>query len=295
MLSAARSLTRVYNAFLHDTGLQITQFTIMAAFALDRYRHARPSRRYAGAGAHDASAQHRPVAPGRAGRSSASVARNAARSAGRSKRFDLTPAGRAALEGALPAWEKAQQAFGAALGEERNGRDARYAAPTYAAPPTASPTHAVRRRADDPPPAGAFPRMSTLQSSRRPRGVPPQATPRYGVVSTAELTAVSGLEFLRGIMDGRYPAPPIAETCAFEPVAVEHGFVAFDAQPGPLYLNPLGHGAWRLELHAARHGDGLRRPFHAEARPGLHDAGVQDPLRPAHPGDHRQRSAPRAS
>src|SRR5689334_9376964 len=37
VLCAARSLTRVYNAFLRDTGLQITQFSILAAFALDRY------------------------------------------------------------------------------------------------------------------------------------------------------------------------------------------------------------------------------------------------------------------
>lgn len=94
--------------------------------------------------------------------------------------------------------------------------------------------------------------MNTLQSvAQASESVAPrQTTPRYGVVSTAELTAVSGLEFLRGIMDGRYPAPPIAETCAFEPIAVEHGFVAFDAQPGPLYLNPLGtvHGGWSSTL-----------------------------------------------
>jgi DNA-binding MarR family transcriptional regulator len=151
VLSAARSLTRVYNAFLHDTGLQITQFTIMAAFALDRYHTL----------AHlaDVLALERTTLLRnidllrRAGLviERQRPAGNAARSAGRSKRFDLTPAGRAALEGALPAWEKAQQAFGAALGEEEMAamRDAlrrlRRAADGIAD---------ARRetRADDPPP-----------------------------------------------------------------------------------------------------------------------------------------------
>jgi DNA-binding MarR family transcriptional regulator len=116
VLCAARSLTRVYNAFLRDTGLQITQFAILAAFTLDRYDTL----------AHlaDTLALERTTLLRnidllqRAGLAAERiVAKGAARPPGRGKRFDLTPAGRQALEDALPAWEKAQAAFGASLGE----------------------------------------------------------------------------------------------------------------------------------------------------------------------------------
>lgn len=116
VLSAARSLTRVYNAFLHDTGLQITQFTIMAAFALDRYR---TLAHLADVLALERTTLLRNIDLLRRAGWVVERERSAveAGSGGRRKRYDLTPAGRAALEGALPAWEKAQEAFGAALGD----------------------------------------------------------------------------------------------------------------------------------------------------------------------------------
>src|SRR4051794_14840792 len=117
VLSASPSLTRVYNAFLRDTGLQITQFSILAAFKLDRYR---PLSHLSETLALERTTLLRNIDLLR--RAGLVVARPAedhapARSGSRAKRFDLTQAGRDALHGALPAWEQAQQAFDAALGE----------------------------------------------------------------------------------------------------------------------------------------------------------------------------------
>jgi uncharacterized protein (TIGR00369 family) len=84
--------------------------------------------------------------------------------------------------------------------------------------------------------------MSMQQESSAPRS--------FGVVPPKDLASISGLEFLRGMMEGRYPFPPIAEACDMEPVEVDHGYVAFEARAGERFLNPLGtiHGGWSSTL-----------------------------------------------
>lgn len=57
---------------------------------------------------------------------------------------------------------------------------------------------------------------------------------------------LSGLEFLRGLMDGTLPAPPFAEVSDLWPVEVEQGRVVFEALPSKRFYNPMGlvHGGW---------------------------------------------------
>jgi DNA-binding MarR family transcriptional regulator len=118
VLSAARATTRVYNAFLRDTGLQITQFSILAAFELDRYETLSHLAEILGL---ERTTLLRSIdLLRRAGFvvERAGAAQSPPRSGSRPKRFDLTCVGLAALRDALPAWDKAQAAFNHALGQD---------------------------------------------------------------------------------------------------------------------------------------------------------------------------------
>ena len=113
VLSASRSLTRVYNAFLRDTGLQITQFSILAKLkqlgpmtinaladelVMDRTTLGRNMLPLEREGLIS-------VAPGRTDR--------------RSKELRLTDAGIERLQAAREDWRHAQTRFAAAFGVER--------------------------------------------------------------------------------------------------------------------------------------------------------------------------------
>lgn len=65
-----------------------------------------------------------------------------------------------------------------------------------------------------------------------------------------ELTSLSGLEALRGMISGRFAPPSICETLNFGLVEVSEGFAAFEGTPTDKVLNPLGavHGGWALTL-----------------------------------------------
>ena len=62
--------------------------------------------------------------------------------------------------------------------------------------------------------------------------------------------SVSGLDYLRGIITGDYPAAPIAATLGFRPVEVDHGSAAFEGTPERFAYNPIGvvHGGWAATL-----------------------------------------------
>ena len=61
---------------------------------------------------------------------------------------------------------------------------------------------------------------------------------------------MSGIEFLRGIRDGRFPAPPIAALLGFHLVEVEPGHAVFEIVPGERHYNPIGvvHGGLAMTL-----------------------------------------------
>ncbi len=61
---------------------------------------------------------------------------------------------------------------------------------------------------------------------------------------------MAGIDFLRAILDGRLPLPPICELLGFRPVEVEPGRVVFEVLPGEQHYNPIGvvHGGLAMTL-----------------------------------------------
>ncbi|MCL6284035.1 PaaI family thioesterase [Ruegeria sp. 2012CJ41-6] len=61
-----------------------------------------------------------------------------------------------------------------------------------------------------------------------------------------DLAAMSGLDFIRGILEGRLPAPPIGKTLGYQMHTVEEGRVCFRGAPTFDTCNPQGtvHGGW---------------------------------------------------
>ena len=60
------------------------------------------------------------------------------------------------------------------------------------------------------------------------------------------LLALSGLEFMQAIRDGRLPQPPIARVLDYRLADVADGRVTFTGTPGFDHTNPMGtvHGGW---------------------------------------------------
>src|SRR5258708_20130333 len=65
-----------------------------------------------------------------------------------------------------------------------------------------------------------------------------------GTVPLKEVLGQAGLEFLRGILAGRYPMPPMSAVIPVAPLEVEAGRAAFRALPEERFYNPIGsiHG-----------------------------------------------------
>jgi len=63
-------------------------------------------------------------------------------------------------------------------------------------------------------------------------------------VTATAVATTSGLDILRGILDGRFPVPPILDTLQIRPVEVEDGRVVFELTPQEWHYNPIGsvHG-----------------------------------------------------
>jgi uncharacterized protein (TIGR00369 family) len=112
---------------------------------------------------------------------------------------------------------------------------------------------------DGPPPRDA------RQLGRRDRREPPRRLAREGVVTAkvirtyeydgrttdvAQMLAMSGLDYLRGILRGDFPGAPIASTLGFTLAEVEPGRAVFTGVPHRYVYNPLGgvHGGWAATL-----------------------------------------------
>lgn len=63
-------------------------------------------------------------------------------------------------------------------------------------------------------------------------------------ISAKQAGGVSGIEFLRRIVSGEIPGPPIAELLGFRLAQVEPGFAVFEFEPAEYHYNPIGvvHG-----------------------------------------------------
>lgn len=69
-------------------------------------------------------------------------------------------------------------------------------------------------------------------------------------LSMREIAHLSGLETLRGMIEGRLPAPPFAIATSITLTSAEEGRVTFEGEPRAEFYNPLGtiHGGWTATI-----------------------------------------------
>lgn len=72
----------------------------------------------------------------------------------------------------------------------------------------------------------------------------------YGTVSANRQKEMSGLEFVRGLVDGTLPLNTIAQTLGYDVTEAESGRVVVTAEPSGIHLNPAGtvHGGLAATL-----------------------------------------------
>jgi uncharacterized protein (TIGR00369 family) len=72
----------------------------------------------------------------------------------------------------------------------------------------------------------------------------------YGVTPTQVMASMSGLDFVRGIFEGKLPSPPIMQNVEPFDSTAEHGHVVFHSVPGFRHYNPIGsvHGGYAAIL-----------------------------------------------
>ena len=70
------------------------------------------------------------------------------------------------------------------------------------------------------------------------------------VVPLETLLSMNGLEFLNGMVEGKIPKPPMAETLGFHLVEAAQGRVVFEGLPEFRHYNPIGsvHGGFAATL-----------------------------------------------
>jgi uncharacterized protein (TIGR00369 family) len=72
----------------------------------------------------------------------------------------------------------------------------------------------------------------------------------YGVTPIDVMASMAGLDFVRGIFEGKLPAPPIMQTVEPFDSTAEPGVVVFHSVPGFRHYNPIGsvHGGYAATL-----------------------------------------------
>jgi uncharacterized protein (TIGR00369 family) len=72
----------------------------------------------------------------------------------------------------------------------------------------------------------------------------------YGTVNADRQKEMSGLEFVRGLVDGTLPLNTIAQTLRYDVSEAESGRVVVTAEPADIHLNPAGtvHGGFAATL-----------------------------------------------
>ncbi len=70
-------------------------------------------------------------------------------------------------------------------------------------------------------------------------------------VPTAKAGAeMAGIDYMRALIAGELPPPPIAVTMRFSPIEVGEGMAVFEGEPGEEHYNPIGvvHGGYAATL-----------------------------------------------
>ncbi len=72
----------------------------------------------------------------------------------------------------------------------------------------------------------------------------------YGVLPLPQVIGQEGIDFLKGIVEGRNPAPPIAKVFDFRLDEVAPGRAVFRGSPDERFYNPIGtvHGGYTATL-----------------------------------------------
>src|SRR5260370_33919243 len=91
---------------------------------------------------------------------------------------------------------------------------------------------------------------------------------------------LTGLEYVQGLRDMRFPAPPFTEVADIRPTGAERGRITFEGVPSPRFLNPMGviHGCWGSLLLDATLAFGVQ----AVPRAGASDRAIALGPAPAH-------------
>ena len=73
---------------------------------------------------------------------------------------------------------------------------------------------------------------------------------KYGVVTPEALASYDGLGFLRAIIAGELPQPPISELLGFHLIEADKGRAVFEGVPEFRHYNPIGtvHGGFAATL-----------------------------------------------
>jgi uncharacterized protein (TIGR00369 family) len=72
----------------------------------------------------------------------------------------------------------------------------------------------------------------------------------HGVTPLDQVKHLSGLQFIQGMLEGRFPRAPIMAALKFELVEAENGRAVFEGVPEFAYYNPIGsvHGGYAATL-----------------------------------------------
>jgi uncharacterized protein (TIGR00369 family) len=78
----------------------------------------------------------------------------------------------------------------------------------------------------------------------------PIASRTYGTISPEQRKAMSGLEFVKGLVSGALPLNTMAQTLGYDVVEAESGRAAITLEPTGAHLNPWGtvHGGLTATL-----------------------------------------------
>ena len=70
------------------------------------------------------------------------------------------------------------------------------------------------------------------------------------VATAAAGATMTGIDYMRAVVAGELPPPPIAVTMRLRPVELEEGRVVFEGEPGEEHYNPIGvvHGGYAATL-----------------------------------------------
>ena len=70
------------------------------------------------------------------------------------------------------------------------------------------------------------------------------------VPTAAAGATMTGMEYMRAVVTGELPPPPIAVTMSLRPIELEEGRVIFEGEPGEEHYNPIGvvHGGYAATL-----------------------------------------------